>query len=118
MGNKSSRQTPISIRLHVYHGSEFINDYVITNYSSQVHRFPGGQAINMRFIDGPKQFKLLLRFTQDISVNKDRTFKEGNTMYIHLNVPSSQTPEVSLRYELHEHYLTWSNDLTNIGLTY
>ena len=121
MGNKSSRQKPLCVSLAIYHGSEFINDYVITNYNSQIHRFPGGQAINFRFVsspENPKNWLLQLRFAQDISVNKDRTFKEGSTMFVHLNVPAGRTPESSFGYELGEYRIPWKPDLNYIQVTY
>ena len=121
MGNKSSRQKPLCIPLEIYEERRFINNYVITDYNSQFHKFPYQEkTILFKFIkeNDTGSMKLRLKFDNQISVDRDNTYKEGDTMYIKLQIATGVARESSFGYEPIEHEIYWKSDLKRIKVTY
>ena len=121
MGNKSSRQKPLCIPLEIYEENRFINNYVITDYNTQVYKFPNQLIICFKFFkeDETGSMKLRLRFDDQISVDRDNSYKEGDTMYIKLQVDTRVPREYSFGYdEIAKHEIYWQQDLKRIKVTY
>ena len=120
MGNKSSRQKPHCIPLEIYEERRFINNYVITDYNSQFHKFPNQKTILFKFIKEEEtgSMKLRLKFDNQISVDRDNTYKEGDTMYIKLQVIDGVARQTAFGFEPLEHEIYWKSDLKHIQVTY
>lgn len=120
MGSKLSKQKPLCIQLKLYNDNIFANNYVITNYNSQIHRFPNGKAINFKFIpsiDRPNSFMLHLRYDDNITIDNEHTYKEGDTLYIKILLSYERIRESSHITDLHDHTIPWHKELKYIHVS-
>ncbi len=118
MGNRSSRDTSLSRRLVTFRDGQRMSEYAVTNYHSQVCVFDGINSVSFKFVKITRpthQVFLELTFNhQYFSINKTKTYKEGNIMYIELE----NLPIYDHAGTIATHRIKWYDGLQKIHFNY
>ncbi len=118
MGNRSSREPSLSRRLVTFRDGERMNEYAVTNYHLQVCVFDGINSVSFKFVKTIRpihQVFLELTFNhQYFSINKTKTYKEGNIMYIELENLPIYNPASTIA----THRIKWYDGLQKIHFNY
>jgi hypothetical protein len=117
MGNRSSRDHSLSRRLVTFRDGQRLCEYAVTNYHMQNHNFDGNNVISFKFTKSDGIVYLDLYFSNHYyNINKQKTYKEGNIMYIELENYPYTTQDTEHLTRLHR--IKWYDGLTKIHFNY
>jgi hypothetical protein len=114
MGGRQSRELSISRRVNIYHDRQFFTSYAVTNYHSQMHRLNGIDIITLQFRRRGSKFDLELNYdSYYYEINRQNTFKEGQTLYIDMYAVHTSSTHVPTVFKI-----PWYDNLNAIQINY